>query len=277
MRRRWLAIGVAIVGSWSGAAAARADVESELKSEIVNWFALTRAPLASECTDHYTDNQVTGGRISGGSGERFAAGELVQIDNVKVGTFSGLDVNLSLVEPYRLSFEDGPFEVYEQRRCRAQLHFDVPREVRKDAGRARAAIEAALALYDHEGAAKKDPAWNRRKVEPFPANWEATKREWEVWKRSQRNRRVREKTESVLEQADRVLAYMANDEKYLASFGAGARARDSESWSSCEAMLDAGFYVSGSGADSRGWADGQLVAWSTHLARALQDCYIEEK
>jgi hypothetical protein len=276
MRRTpWLWIGAAILGVWGGAVPALADVESELKAEIGNFYALTRSGFVSECTDHYTDNQVTGGRITGSDGVRFDAGELVQIDSVKVGSFAGLAVNLTLVEPYRLGWKDGPYEVFEQRRCRAQLHFDVPRDVRKDRVRARAAIEAALALFDHEGAAKKDPAWNRRKVEAYPPNWEATKREWETWRRSQQNRRVREKSETVLEQADRVLAYMPNDEKYLASFGAGARARGSESWSSCDVMLDASFYVSGSGADTRGWSDGQLVAWATQLARALQECYIE--
>jgi hypothetical protein len=259
--------------AWS--AAAGADVESDLQSELVGWFALTRSAFSSECTDHFTDNQVAGGRITGKAGTRFEAGELVRIDNVKVGTFSGLDLNFTVVEPYRLTWQDGPFEVHEHRRCRAQLHFDVARDVRRDRAKARAAIEAVLALFDHEGAAKKDAAWNRRKVEPYPADWESTKRRWEEWSRSQRNLRVREKTEAVLEQADRVLDYMPSDEKYLASFGAGARAR-SDSWSDCEAMLRANFSVSGSGADSRGWSDGQLVAWANQLARALQECYLED-
>lgn len=256
--------------------ALRADVESDLQSELGGWFALTRSPFTSECTDHFTDNQVAGSRITGKAGTRFEAGELVRIDNVKIGTFSGLELNFTVVEPFRLTWQDGPFEVHERRRCRAQLHFDVSRDVRKDRAKARAAIEAVLALFDHEGAAKNDATWNRRKVEPFPADWESTRRRWEEWRRSQRNLRVRQKTEAVLEQADRVLNYMPSDEKYLASFGAGARARSSDSWSDCEAMLAATFYVSGSGADSRGWADGQLVAWASQLARALQECYLED-
>jgi hypothetical protein len=136
-----------------------------------------------------------------------------------------------------------------------------------------------LALFESEAAAEGDAAWNRRAVEPYPANWEKTKREWEAWKRSQQNVRVREKTEEVLEQADRVLSYMPGDAKYLASFGAGARYRGSDDWSSCEAALTATFYVSGSpddGGDSRGWSDGQLLAWANSLALALADCYIEE-
>ena len=91
------------------------------------------------------------------------------------------------------------------------------------------------------------------------------------------NAAVRAKTERVLDEAKRVLAYMPGDDDYLLSFAAGARAR-SDSWSSCEAMLDATFYSTGSGGKStRGWADGQHVAWANHLALALQDCYLEER
>jgi hypothetical protein len=262
--------------AWLAGSIAAADVESDLRSELVGSFALTRQAATSDCADLYTNNEVAGGRISGRGSERFAAGELVRIDNVKIGTFSGFEVLLSLVEPYRLTWQDGPFEVHDQRHCRLELRFDVPREVRKDRVRARAAIEAVLGLHDHEGAAKGDPAWNGRRVQPYPANWERTKREWEAWRRAQQNERVREKTESLLEQADRVLSYMPSDERYLASFGAGARYRGSESWSDCEAMLTASFYVTGSGADSRGWADGQLVAWTAQLARALQECYVDD-
>jgi hypothetical protein len=257
------------------APAARADVEADLKRDLVGWLGVSRSGLASECTDHYTDNTVAGGKVSGKVGERFAAGELVRVDNVKIGAFSGLEVNLSLVEPFRLTWKDGPYTVYDQRRCRVQLHFDVSREVRKDAAKARAAIAAAVSLHDHEEAAKADPAWNRRKVEAYPANWEATKKEWEGWKRSQQNRRVREKIEEIATQSDRILDYMPSDAKYLASFGAGAEAR-SDSWSDCESALEATFSTSGSGEDTRGWADGQYVAWAARLAMELSDCYVEE-
>ena len=106
--------------------------------------------------------------------------------------------------------------------------------------------------------------------------WEKTKREDQAWKLTQVNVAVRAKTAYVLDEAGRVLNYMPGDDDYLLSFAAGARAR-SDSWSSCEAMLDATFYSAGSGGKSkRGWADGQHVAWANHLAHALQSCYLEE-
>ena len=97
----------------------------------------------------------------------------------------------------------------------------------------------------------------------------------QAWKLTQVNAAVRAETERVLDEVKRVLAYMPGDDDYLISFAAGARAR-SDSWSTCAAMLDATFYVSGSGGkSSRGWADGQHVAWANHLAHALQSCYLD--
>ncbi len=258
------------------AAAAHADVEADLRSALVGRYALAKSELVSECTEHFTDMKVVGGRLAGGTGTRFAGGELLRIDNVNVGALAGLDVNLSLVEPYRLSFEDGPFEVFDQRRCRVQLNFEVPREVRKDVQKALAAVGAVLEVFD-DAAAAKGAGWNGRQVEPYPKEWEQTKREYDAWKLTQVNGLVRAKTEQVLDEGRRVLNYMASDDDYLWSFAAGARAR-SDSWSDCEAMLEATFYSTGSGGkSSRGWSDGQHVAWANHLAHALQDCYVEAK
>ncbi|MEO7793646.1 MAG: hypothetical protein ABIV06_02645 [Thermoanaerobaculia bacterium] len=261
-------------GTLTAGGVAFADVEAGLRGELVGRYALAKGVLVSECTDHFTDMKVVGGRLAGGTGIQFEAGELVRIDNVKVGAMAGLDVNVTLVEPYLVSFPDGPFQVYDERRCRVQLNFEVARDVRKDVRKAATAVASVLDLYDDAGAAKQ-AGWNERKVEPYPKGWEKTKREYEAWKLTQVNAAVRAKTTYVLDEAGRILNYMGSDDDYLWSFAAGARAR-SDSWSSCEAMLDASFYSTGSGGkSSRGWADGQHVAWANHLAHALQSCFIE--
>ncbi|MEO8275922.1 MAG: hypothetical protein ABI639_06850 [Thermoanaerobaculia bacterium] len=254
-----------------------ADVESDLQRDLVGRFALTTGDLKSECSDHYTDMKVIGTRASGGSGSRFEGGELVRIDNVHSGMMAGLDVNVSIVEPYLLSFTDGPFTVFDQRRCRVQLNFDVARDIRKDKTKSAAAIAGVLSLFDSESAARA-ASWNRRKVAAYPAGWEKTRHEYEQWKFVHGNELVRAKTEDVLDEAGRILNSMPSDDDYSKSFGDGARSRSSESWSDCEAMLNANFYSTGSagsGGSSRGWSDGQHVAWSTLLAHALQACIRE--
>lgn len=272
--RSWLSRGALAVAAIAAGVAvpARADVEGELRAELVGRFALTRSALLSECTESYTNVEVVGGRPNGGRGVRFEAGELARVDNVKVGSLSGLDVYLSFAVPYLLSFQDGPFTLHDERRCRVQLDFEVERETRKDAARALAAIGSVLELFDGEEAARK-AGWNRRETEPFPADWEETRRAHAAWQVDERNRMVRAKSEEVLAFAAQAIAYMPGDAKFLAAFGAGARAR-SDSWSTCEAMLSASFYVTGSGEDKNGWAAGQKVAWATRLARDLQGCYL---
>ena len=48
-----------------------ADVEGDLRAELVGRYALARGELVSECTDHFTDMKVVGGRLTGGIGMRF--------------------------------------------------------------------------------------------------------------------------------------------------------------------------------------------------------------
>jgi hypothetical protein len=270
-----LRAGVLFGSLLASAAPAQAAAGDELRAELVGRFGLPRAPLASDCEATPTRSKVVSGRPTGSGLRRFAAGELVRVEEVRAGLLSGLEIELEVVELALVSWRDGPFEVFDQRRCRIELEFDVPREVRKDRARALAATAAVVETFDDERAARA-AGWNGRRVEPYPEGWEETRREYEAWRVARRNEQVREKTEEVLAAADQVLRYMKNDADYLASFGAGARARTSDSWSSCEAMLSASFSASGSGGeDYAGWADGQKLAWATRLSRALQDCYAE--
>src|SRR5512143_1851849 len=135
------------------ALAGAADAESALRARLRGRWAILRSPVASECTEHYSDNDVVGRSASGAGPVALPAGELVSIDNVHAGWTSGLDVNLGLLVPWRVRIVDGPYTLYEIRPCRVQLNFDVPREVRKDAARAEAAVLEILEVHDSETAA----------------------------------------------------------------------------------------------------------------------------
>lgn len=267
-------LGASLVFLLLAAGPAGADVESDLRARLRGAAAILRAPAFSACIDHYTDNVVAGGRITSRETRRLPAGELVRIDNIHVG-WTRFDVNLSFSEPLRITWQEGPFEVHDQRHCKIQLKFDVPREARRSAAAAEAVIREVLEVHGDPDSARSSATWNQRVVEPYPEGWEKRREEWMAWKSEQRNREIRGKTESVLAEAARIMSYLPSDDDYLASFGAGARAR-SDTWSSCDAMLTASFYTSGSGGkSSRGYSDGQYVAWASHLVRALQQCWLE--
>jgi hypothetical protein len=253
----------------------RADVEDTLRARLRGRFAVVGSAVASECTDHYSDNDVAGSRASGSGPVRLPTGELATIDNVHVG-WTGFEVNLSLQVPYRVPVVDGPFRLYEVRRCRVQLDLDVPSAVRKDAQRAEAAVGEILTVFDDESAARASELWNRREPEALPADNERLWSEYRAWKAAQVNVEIRSKLDSVLADAQAVLRSINDDPDYLDGFGRGVEARRYESFSSCDSLLSASFYVSGSGGKSRrGWEDGQRLAWDTAVARGLQGCFVE--
>ncbi len=257
------------------AAPLAADVEDDLRERLRGRTAILRTPVSSECTEHYTDNEVVGRQASGRGPVSLPAGELATIDNVHVG-WTRFDVNLSLVEPYRVTIVDGPFTLYEQRSCRIQLSFDVPREVRKDLARAEAAVLGLLDLQDGVREARASELWNRRKPESLPADSEATWTEYRIWKAAQVNVDIRRRIDQVLADAQATLRSMSTDAEYLESFGLGVASRRYESLSGCDSLLSATFYPSGSeGKSRRGYEDGQRLAWTTTVVRGLNECFVD--
>jgi hypothetical protein len=274
---RTLRLALALLGAATlSASAASADVEDELRARLRGRWALVRSPIASECTAHYTDNVVSGRHASGAGPAMLPAGELVSIDNVNVGPLAGLSINLGLLVPYRVAWVDGPYTLHEQRPCRVQLKFDVPRDVRKDATRAEAAVLDVLEVHDSESSARRSETWNRREVEALPEDSEATWAAYRVWKAAQVNVEVRRKLDAVLADAQATLRSMSDEPAYLESFALGVESQRYESPGDCEELLSASFYVSDSGGPSkRGWEDGQRVAWATAVARALGGCFVD--
>lgn len=251
----------------------RADSEGELRAQWQGSFVITSTMVFSECTDHFTDNDVSGGRVTGGSGLRFAPGEIADIDKVEV-TWSRVEVSLTFLEPFRVSWKDGPYTLYDQRRCRAQLKLDLPRDVRKDATKASAAIAALLERFPNETAARRAPGYNKRRVESYPADWERTKAEYDVWRAARVNAKVQEKIDTVLREAEEVINNTRDDDEYQHCFGRGVRSRSYQTFGSCELLLTSYFITNGSCKNQRGFDDGQHLAWAAGMARALGGCFV---
>jgi len=200
----------------------------------------------------------------------------VRIDKVDV-TFSRIDVNVGFSEPYRVTWSDGPYTLYDQRYCKVSLNLTLPGEVRRDTARAAEAIEGLLQPFRSQEEARRAKSWNGRKVEPYPKDWERTKAEHASWKASQVNGAVQAKIDQAIEEANRAVDRVSDSSDALASFAAGLRARRYDSSSSCEAMLNDSFYPSGSGRDvkdSRAYAEGQRAGHYLSLARELKRCFL---
>jgi len=244
---------------------ALADAEGDLRARWTGTTVVTKVPVFSECTDHFTDNAVPTGGVPRGAGLRFGAGEIATVDKIDV-TWTRIDVSIGFLEPYRLSWTDGPYTLFDQRRCRVQLKLELPRDVRKDPSKAGAAIAALLDPFPNAAEA--------RRVEAYPANWERTRAEYETWHATRVNGAIQERVATLLREAQDTIDRARDDDSYQRCFGKGARSRSYQSFGSCESLLDTYFVTSGSCENQHGFDDGQRLAWTVGLVRALSACYV---
>lgn len=252
---------------------ARADAEGDLRARWTGATVITKIPVFSECTDHFTDNAVPPGGLPRGAGLRFGAGEIATVDKIDV-TWTRIDVSIGLLEPFRLSWTEGPYTLYDQRRCRVQLKLELPRDVRKDPAKAGAAIGALLGAFSNPAEARRAPSFNARRVEAYPANWEKTRAEYETWHATRVNAKVQERMATLLREAQDTIDRARDDEAYQRCFGKGAHSRSYQSFGSCESVLDTYFVSSGSCENQRGFDDGQRLAWTVGMVRALSACFV---
>jgi hypothetical protein len=262
---------------------ARADVEDTLNDRWRGGWALTSVPLQSDCTGFYTDNDVAGTQVRSRGSRRFGAGELVRVERIDVKR-SRLDLFLDLEEPVLEPLRDGPFTLYEERRCKAQLKVELPAEVVRDAARAEDAVGRLLELHPSPEAGEAAPAWNRRRREPYPEDYERTLAEHAAWKAEQTNAAVSDRIARATEEATRVADRIRDDPEYLQGFAAGVEAARGRYLSDdCGSLLSGSFSAfagstpGGKSSDwQSGYEDGQRLVYGLELLRRLPRCFVPE-
>lgn len=263
------------------AAPAAADVEDTLNARWRGAWVVVEVPVQSDCAGIYTDNDVAGTRVSSRGARRFAEGELARVERIGAKR-ARLDLFLDLAEPVLEPHREGPFTLYEEKRCKAQLKVELPPEVVRDAARAEAAVSALLELHPSPEAAEAAAGWNRRRREPYPEDYERTLAEHAAWKAEQVNAEVQEKLDRASEEGIRVADRIDDDPEYLQGFAAGVeRARHTYRRDDCEALLDTSFPAfegqppGGKDRDwERGYEDGQRLVYNLELLRRLPRCFV---
>ncbi len=260
---------------------AAADVEDSLNAAWRGGWALTRVPVQSDCAGIYTDNDVAGTLVRSRGARRFAAGELVRVERIGVKR-ARLDLFLDLDEPVLEPERDGPFTLYEERRCKAQLKVELPAEVVRDAARAEAAVRGLLEVYPTPEEAQAAARWNRRQREPYPEDYERTLAEHAAWRAAETNAAVQVKIDQATEDGTRVADRIRDDPEYLQGFAAGVdKARDRSLSDDCGSLLGStagGFAGSTPSGHPREWQqgfeDGQRLVYSLELLRRLPRCFV---
>ncbi len=262
--------------------AAATDLDDRLDAKLRGAWAVLEHEVYSSCSGTYSDNQVGAAGVASKANRRFDAGELVKIDKIKVKR-SRVDLLTTFSEPVLVATHDGPFELYNERECQAQLIFEVPRQVIKsgNADAVLATIGSALTLYSSQSAAMEAADWNGRERDSYPADYEQTLVQYETWKAEQTNAAVAAGIDRSIAAAASAAEDIEDDAEYLAGFAAGAEKMQEVYLSDCAQLIDASFASRKGNPPSdkskkwkRGFSDGQRIVFHTRLARELTGCYV---
>jgi hypothetical protein len=252
-----------------------AGLEDQLNVRWRGGSVLTRLPIASSCDGYYNDNEVVGTRADGKARRRFAAGEAARVE--RVGVHRGrIDVFLDFTEGVLEEIHDGPFTLYEPRTCKVQLKVPVPD--RWTAEQIEGRLAELLELHESLREAEASPAWNQRRREPFPADYEKTLAAYEVWKATQKNAAVQARMEVAIEDSARIGDRVHDDPDYLKGFAEGMEKGRDRSTGDCGSAVSSSFHPDSRGGQSsewkRGYEDGQRLGWNLELLRRLKECFV---
>ncbi len=284
--RRW-SLGVAVTLAAS-VGVAQADLERDLERAWVGAWVVVHVEVASDCLGFYTNNEVRGRLSSSKGSRRFSEGELARVDKLNLRS-DRVDLYLSLAAPILEPRQEGPFTLYDERSCRAQFMVEMPRSLlnEKDWRKVDAALLEVLERHESAALARQSGGWNRRERDPLPDDYQETLARHAVWKAEETNRALARVRQESLEQLTAAVAGIVEDADYLAGFAAGVEAQRRRATPPCASMPTASFAgdeqrpprdrqgeTPADRSFRRGFRDGQLVAWSARLARAVDACFV---
>jgi len=269
--------------------AASGELERDLEQRLRGAWVVVTGECFSDCAGVYNNNQVGAMGTTSKADLRFQPGELAKVDKINLKS-DRLDLFLTLAQPVLASHMDGPFELFDEKRCKVQLLIDVPRSTVRSGGAAEvmALLEPVVEVYPSQAEARTSEHWNRRVRDPYPPDYERTLAQHAVWQADQTNAAVASRSDDAIDDANRVARDLRDDPDYLAGFAAGAEAMRSWWESSCSTLVGTNFswvkkgtprgHSGGSTSEKRwreGWSDGQELVFNLALADRLRGCYVQ--
>jgi hypothetical protein len=256
-------------------------LEDELKADLVGSWIVMTTDVYSDCSGFYTNNDIQGTRVTSKSPRRFEPGEVGKIDKINLKR-SRIDVFVRLGEPILQSRVEGPFELFDELHCKAQLQVELGRPVVKSGNRT-AVLEVlaqAFEIHTTRTSSTDSSCWNGRRRRPLPEDYEQTLAEYEIWKAEQLALAVAKARENAIEDAAIIVQRVGTDPDYLDGFAAGFdEIRRGWTEDDCDDLVGADFdWIKDSppSDQSRAWKDGyrdgQELAFNVLLAYRLAEC-----
>ncbi len=290
MSRSWAGM-TAIALAWAALAspatpAAASAAEDELRGYWIGRWVVLRTGALSNCDERYTDNRMRGPVPDSRGRHRFEPGELGRIDNLTLQR-SRIDLLVTLAEPLRVELRDGPFQLFEQLECRVELELPAQRAaVRQGAvQQLDALIRNTLERYEDRASAAASPSWNRRQVEPLPADHEERLAAYFAWKQEQLYLALRERLAAALDRAADIAHRVDDSVAYARGLARGAREGDRDRFLDADCAELPSVRLSerrGTAPDQLdergkrewrdGFEDGQRLLFEITLARRLERC-----
>lgn len=266
-----------------------AGLERTLEERWLGAWVITSVETRSDCGGLYTNNRINGSLVHTGGRHGFEAGELAQVERIDLKR-SRLDLKLRLPEPIRVSYQDGPFTLYQRTACRIELEIELPRAVvaRADLATLDRTLAPVLARYASEAAARRSGAWNGREVDPYPEDYDRTLVEHAAWKAEQVNAAVQVRLDEAAAEVVRVTDRITSDADYVAGFAQGVERAQATTLGACETMAGRGVtgFVTARATPTgglreesdrrrdRGFEDGQRLVLGLELQRRLPACFV---
>jgi len=266
-----------------------ADLERSLESRWRGAWVLTTVDTYSDCVATHTNNHINGSLVQSKGRFRFHTGELAQVQKVDLKR-SRLDLSLNLPEPLLLSYQDGPFTLYNEARCLLDLEVELPRSVvsSNDLPGIDEVLRPVLKRYTSQEEATGTRAWNHRQRDPYPEDYERTLAAHAAWKAEQANAAIQARIDRAAEETSRITDRVSSDVDYLKGFSAGIEAVRSIDLSRCSDILSrdfdnvvpspprlaAVFTTDAAARYQRGYQDGARLLFGLDSLRQLPQCMV---
>lgn len=259
-----------------------ASLEDRLEVELRGAWVVISSEVYSSCDSFYNDNTVLAGGVSSKARRRFEPGELGKVDRLRVKR-SRVDLLITLDQPILASRTDGPFELLDERRCKVQLMFEMPREWLRseDLDRVRQQLGETVSAFRDRASAQGDEGYNRRRREDYPVDYELTVARHARWTAEQLNHAVGARLDLAVRDAGGAAAAIRSDPEYLEGFAAGVDVMRGRWLPACDGAVSATLASStdrppsdASQSFKRGFEDGRTLLFNLRLADILRGCFV---
>ena len=147
-------------------------------------------------------------------------------------------------------------------------------------------LAPVLRRYPTQEEARNTRAYNRRKMDPYPKDYDETLAEYSVWRVEQHNLVIEAKLDKALDATHRIVERISTDPNYLASFARGVEAGRSIDATGCSQLLalklgssKAYSSTTHSGQSpaqtqaNRGFTDGKTLVFGLEILSRLPRCF----